>query len=287
MISRRKSSTSSRIRRRCSRIVERGQEVYRAHAWSAERLRFVKPRGRAVERERRLSTETRPRATGTGSREPGMIGVAVQASERVIAAEFFELFKTPWEFCRDGGQYDVVLSTSENYVCDAPQLLLILSGEPTSFDMDHKVRVNSRRGGFVVSDEGKRLPIYGRRWQPSLPAHFPLNDEATQEPAAFARRRGNSTTVESATISSRKFAFCSRSVNLPPTRHSDPGGAHCACCVIGSPVRDSRWWKYPPFPAATTSSPVSHMISTIRCCETIGVTTPCSGFSIARRSGHG
>ena len=44
-----------------------------------------------------------------------MIGVAVQANERVIAAEFFELFKTPWEFCRSGGRYDVVLCTSENY----------------------------------------------------------------------------------------------------------------------------------------------------------------------------
>lgn len=76
-----------------------------------------------------------------------MIGVAVQASERAIAAEFFELFKTPWEFCRDGGKYDVVLSTSGTHLCEAPQLLLILSGEPTSVDMDHKVRVNSRRGG--------------------------------------------------------------------------------------------------------------------------------------------
>ena len=122
-----------------------------------------------------------------------MIGVAVQASERAIAAEFFELFKTPWEFCRDGGKYDVVLSTSGTHLCEAPQLLLILSGEPTSVDMDHKVRVNSRRGGVVLSNEGKRLPIYCQL------ATFPageaslLYDETTREPTAYAVRRGNST----------------------------------------------------------------------------------------------
>ena len=123
-----------------------------------------------------------------------MIGVAVQANERVIAAEFFELLKTPWEFCRSGGRYDVVLCTSENYPCDAPQLLLILSGEPTSFDTDHRVQVNSRRGGFVVSDEGKRLPIYGTLATFPAGSSSLLNEEATQEPAAFASRCGDSTT---------------------------------------------------------------------------------------------
>ena len=43
-----------------------------------------------------------------------MIGVAVPANEQAIAAEFFELLKTPWEFCRSEGRYDLVLSTSES-----------------------------------------------------------------------------------------------------------------------------------------------------------------------------
>ena len=80
-----------------------------------------------------------------------MIGVAVQPGEQVIAAEFFELLKTPWEFCRYGERYDVVLCTSGNYVCETSQLLLILSGEPTPFDMDLKVqvRLDARRGCLV------------------------------------------------------------------------------------------------------------------------------------------
>ena len=124
-----------------------------------------------------------------------MIGVAVEPNERVIAAEFFELLKTPWEFCSSGGRYDVVLCTSENYPCEAPQLLLILNGEPTSFDTDHRVQVNSRRGCFVVSEEGKRLPIYAKAATfPAAPNSL-VKEEATREPAAFASRRGDSTTV--------------------------------------------------------------------------------------------
>ena len=59
-------------------IVERGQEVYRAHEWSAERPRFIESRGQAVE-DGGAFVRTSSRATGTGSREPGMIGVAVSA----------------------------------------------------------------------------------------------------------------------------------------------------------------------------------------------------------------
>jgi hypothetical protein len=124
-----------------------------------------------------------------------MIGVAVQASERVIAAEFFELLKTPWEFYRDGAEYDVVLTTSGNYLCGVPQLLLILSGEPTSFDADHKIRVNSRRGAVVLSDAAKRLPIYGQLATFAASEATLLSEESTREPAAFAVRRGNRTIV--------------------------------------------------------------------------------------------
>ena len=134
--------------------------------------------------------------TGPSSRRSGMIGVAVPANERAIAAEFFELLKTPWEFCRREGRYDVVLCTSENLPCAAPQLLLIFRGEATSFDANHRVQVNSRRtGGFVVSHEGKRLPIYGSMATFSVGANPVLREETTQEPAAFASRIGQSTTV--------------------------------------------------------------------------------------------
>ena len=38
-----------------------------------------------------------------------MIGVVARAEERDIVREFFELFKTPWEFCRDDERYRVLV----------------------------------------------------------------------------------------------------------------------------------------------------------------------------------
>jgi hypothetical protein len=117
-----------------------------------------------------------------------MIGVAVHAKERAVAAEFFELFKTPWEFYRSGRQYDVVLCTSDNFRGQAARLVLILDGQATPLETQQKIQVKSWPGGFVVSNEGKRLPIYGRL------ATFPgrpnalLQDEGTQAPVAFVSR---------------------------------------------------------------------------------------------------
>ena len=40
-----------------------------------------------------------------------MIGVIANPSERPIVSEFFELFKTPWEFYQSDRHYDVLLSS--------------------------------------------------------------------------------------------------------------------------------------------------------------------------------
>jgi len=42
-----------------------------------------------------------------------MIGVIAQAAERGVVEEFFQLFKTPWEFYREGRSYDVVVVTAD------------------------------------------------------------------------------------------------------------------------------------------------------------------------------
>ncbi len=38
-----------------------------------------------------------------------MIGVQVSEADRPVVSEFFELFKTPWEFCRPDGHYEALL----------------------------------------------------------------------------------------------------------------------------------------------------------------------------------
>jgi hypothetical protein len=124
-----------------------------------------------------------------------MIGVAALADERDIVSEFFELFKTPWEFYRSGIRYDVVLCTSADAGCTASRLLVVLGGTPTHFDVEGRRATGSRPPGFIVSDEGKRVPIYQQM------ATFPgctnsvLTDEATGEPVAVFEQSGEVTTL--------------------------------------------------------------------------------------------
>ncbi len=42
-----------------------------------------------------------------------MIGVLADPSENDVVCEFFELFKTPWEFYRSDRKYDVVLCSGK------------------------------------------------------------------------------------------------------------------------------------------------------------------------------
>jgi len=122
-----------------------------------------------------------------------MIGVAAEASERDVVREFFELFKTPWEFYRDDRQYEVVLTTSENICSSKPRLLLIFGGEVLPTDRQQRIEAKTRSGGFLVSDEGKRLPIYDALTTfPGSPESL-LKDESTQEPATVVSQRGGTT----------------------------------------------------------------------------------------------
>jgi peptidoglycan/xylan/chitin deacetylase (PgdA/CDA1 family) len=121
-----------------------------------------------------------------------MIGVAVHPSEREIVTEFFELFKTQWEFCRRGGQYEIVLSTVGNLSVSKSRLLLIFGGES---DTHERIKVRSRSGGVIVSDEGKRLPIYGALATFPGSPHSILHEQGTGEPAAIVTHGGGTTTL--------------------------------------------------------------------------------------------
>ena len=122
-----------------------------------------------------------------------MIGVAVQENERAIVSEFFELFKTPWEFYRRGARYDVVLCTSDTIRGEMPRLVIIFEGHLTPFDAQHGIAVHSRPGGMMISDEGKELPIHGfLATFPGTGAEF-VREQLSREPVAFVTKRGNAT----------------------------------------------------------------------------------------------
>jgi hypothetical protein len=98
-----------------------------------------------------------------------MIGVAVPVTQRETAVEFFELFKTPWEFYRSGQRYDVLICTQQQFHDYAAKLTLIYNPERTSFDHEFRIPISSCKRSASLAYNGQRLPLYGKA------ATFPAN----------------------------------------------------------------------------------------------------------------
>ncbi len=92
-----------------------------------------------------------------------MIGVLAKHSEHTAIREFFELFKTPWEFCRKNKQYDVVLCTTD----DVPStcgtyLTIIFAGRELLLDRATETGIAQVDSGVVLSYGDVSFPIYGK-----------------------------------------------------------------------------------------------------------------------------
>ena len=92
-----------------------------------------------------------------------MIGVIANPADHSVVCELFELFKTPWEFYRDGRQYDVILTTTGDIVNrDAAKLVLVYCGQEIPMDADGNAWPSSESvPSNTLSYRGSRLPIYG------------------------------------------------------------------------------------------------------------------------------
>ena len=91
-----------------------------------------------------------------------VIGVIADASEEEVVREFFELFKTPWEFYRTDRCYEVLLCTRDCGFDGTAKLVLLYAGRKTHFDTEHDTRLAHQRShSCVLLYEGNRIPIYG------------------------------------------------------------------------------------------------------------------------------
>ncbi len=89
-----------------------------------------------------------------------MIGVISEESERDAVAEFFELFKTPWEFFQEGGAYEVVVSSAGSVPGSSAQVLIIFGTRQS--DLGAETQSLRHSGGKIVLDlKGREIPIYG------------------------------------------------------------------------------------------------------------------------------
>ena len=121
-----------------------------------------------------------------------MIGVIADPSEHDVVPEFFELFKTPWEFYRRDRQYEVLLCTGGERVDAAAKLVLFYAGRKVHFDDEHEIRTGTQRREtcVVYSYQGNRIPIYGDTVTFPKRGNDVLTDEETDESAAYLDRSG-------------------------------------------------------------------------------------------------
>lgn len=87
-----------------------------------------------------------------------MIGVIADASQHDAVREFFELFKTPWEFYRKGESYDVLLCNGDVDVEGRARLVLVYSSRGKASD-DYQATHQS--GDCLLLYRDQRLPLYG------------------------------------------------------------------------------------------------------------------------------
>ena len=92
-----------------------------------------------------------------------MIGVLANSSEEAAVREFFELFKTPWEFYEPQRKYEVILCTGAgNFDENAAKLVLIYSGRKLPLDEVEGVQVaEAGSDACTFPYQGFPVPIYG------------------------------------------------------------------------------------------------------------------------------
>ena len=91
-----------------------------------------------------------------------MIGVLSKPAEVRAVEEFFELFKTPWEFFVPGHEYDLLISTLE----EIPErlnarALVVYQSRAVSLDEQLGVVADSGRRYDWVEWNGVEFPVYG------------------------------------------------------------------------------------------------------------------------------
>jgi hypothetical protein len=89
-----------------------------------------------------------------------MIGVVTSAEYKDAASEFFELFKTAWEFYRSGEHYDAVICCGVNPPDIRANVVIVYSADELTFDRQHELQIRRQNFGDAASYRGWFLPVY-------------------------------------------------------------------------------------------------------------------------------
>ena len=123
-----------------------------------------------------------------------MIGVIANPADRDVVCEFFELFKTPWEFYRPEREYDVLLCAGDGEFDAKAKLLLLYSGGRTRFDDQQQIQTGRLgKQSCILSYQKYRIPIYGDSVTFLQNGSSLLTEEGSEECAAYLDTSGDST----------------------------------------------------------------------------------------------
>lgn len=118
-----------------------------------------------------------------------MIGVIADPMDQDVVREFFELFKTPWEFYHRDGRYEILLCAGDGQFDRTAKLILCYSGRKTQFDDEEKIQpIRQRKHPRILSYGGNRLPICGETITFPEKGSGLLTDADSQECAAYLDR---------------------------------------------------------------------------------------------------
>ena len=121
-----------------------------------------------------------------------MIGVIADSADHEIVREFFELFKTPWEFYREDRRYEVLLCAGDGPVDLTAKCVLFYAGRKTHFDDTRNIRTGCQQRRIrILLHRRNRIPIY--RGAITFPErnNSLLTDEDSQECVAYLETPGN------------------------------------------------------------------------------------------------
>ncbi len=90
-----------------------------------------------------------------------MIGILCHENEKEIVEEFFELFKTPWEFFDLQQNYEVIISTTQEFFDSNAPLVIIYSSKLTQFDNLKNITIEKSSTSHFIQYDEFCLPIYG------------------------------------------------------------------------------------------------------------------------------
>jgi len=121
-----------------------------------------------------------------------MIGVIADAAEHESVREFFELFKTSWEFCRKGRFYPVVLCAGAGAAGQFAGCVLVYAGRRTEFDDAQNVQTGCEKDTpHMLVHLRNRIPIYGSSITFPERSNSLLSDGESGECAAYLERSGS------------------------------------------------------------------------------------------------